>query len=547
VFVLLKGSRIARSVAAVCVLAIAALACSAQEAQTYPVKGTVLNSITREPIARALVDGHQDAVLTDNDGRFELNLPAGETQLSLRRPGYASSEQRHTAMINVAPDMAELTFYLTPQALITGHVTLSTGDEADGIRITAYRRRVVNGRERWAMQSMTTTNSEGAFRLANLDAPASYLLCSMPANDRIGSLAVNAVSFGYAPAYYPGVSDFSAAGVLNLSPGQQAQADFALTRQPFYPVTIAIPGREGGRGGGIQIHDAGGRVLEFSTRWDPIQGTTQVNLPSGRYYAETRGMGREQTYGRVDFTVAGAPVFGLAMAMVPLHPIPVEVHKDFTTNNGNATQGSTTSGSGELDLNAGLNVSLDSADAFGQQMGGGNLRHPPGSSDSNLYEIENVIPGRYWIQTMPYEGYVSSITSGGVDLAREPLVVGAGNATSPIQITMRNDGGQIQGQILSQNPGGTGPTAFIYAIPAFSTSSNIAQAFTRGGSQFTIANLAPGSYHVIALSQPAEIDPSDAQSLAPYSGKGQTVSVEAGGSASVQLEILSGSSEGTAP
>ena len=39
--VLLKGSPIARSVAAVCVLAIAALACSAQEAQTYPVKGTV--------------------------------------------------------------------------------------------------------------------------------------------------------------------------------------------------------------------------------------------------------------------------------------------------------------------------------------------------------------------------------------------------------------------------------------------------------------------------------------------------------------------------
>ena len=77
--------------------------------------------------------------------------------------------------------------------MITGHVTLSTGDEADGIRITVYRRQVVNGRERWALQNIVTTNSEGAFRLANLEAPATYLLYSMPAHDRVGPIAPGAV------------------------------------------------------------------------------------------------------------------------------------------------------------------------------------------------------------------------------------------------------------------------------------------------------------------------------------------------------------------
>jgi hypothetical protein len=553
VLCLLKGSRVAQVTAAICVLAVSCAALA--HAQTYPVKGTILNSITHEPIARALVDGHQDAVLTDNDGRFELNLPAGETQLSVRRPGYNSRERR-TSMVNVAANMADVTLYLTPEALISGHVTLSTGDEADGIRIAAYRKHVVNGRERWTMQSMTTTNSEGAFRLANLDAPASYLIYSMPAHERLGPVAPGATSFGYPSVFYPGVADVAAAGVLNVSPGQQAQADFTLTRQPFYPVTIAVPGREGGRGVGIEIHDASGRVVEFGTRWDPIRQTAQINLPTGRYYAEGHFGGEGQTYGRVDFTVAGGPVSGLTMALVPLHAVPVEIHKDFTANNGSTPDVALVS-NGQSESNPGLGMVLASVDAFGQQTGGG-LRHSDGLSDGSAFELENVTPGRYWVQTTPYMGYVSSITSGGVDLAREPLVIGAGNATAPIQITLRNDGGQIQGQILTQNPGsetsqstttaGTGAiaTTYIYAIPLFATPSSTPQAFAHGSTQFTLSNLAPGSYRVIALDEPTEIDPSDPQDLAKYTGKGQTVSVEAGGTASVQLEVISSAGEGPA-
>ena len=39
--------------------------------------------------------------------------------------------------------MPALTFYLEPEALITGQVMLSTADAADGIRVMAYRRRII--------------------------------------------------------------------------------------------------------------------------------------------------------------------------------------------------------------------------------------------------------------------------------------------------------------------------------------------------------------------------------------------------------------------
>lgn len=549
---LLKRSRVAR-IAAACALGLAVPCCIAQDsAATYPVQGMVLDRVSGQPIARALVDANADAVLTDNDGHFELNLPGGTREINIRRPGYGSRFGGIAQAVTVGANMPDLTFYLIPNSLITGHVTLSTGDEADGIRIMAYRKRIVNGRERWTLQGVVNTNSEGAFRLANLEAPASYLLYSMPAHDGVGPIAPGATSYGYPSSYYPGVADFSAASVLTLSPGQQAQADFSLTRQPFYPVTIAVANHSEGRGIPIQIYDSSGRVLEFGTRWNPEQGTAQVNLPSGRYYAEARFGGEEQAYGRVDFTVAGGPVSGLSMAMLPLHPVPVEIRKEFTANSSTGPQGSITSG--PVDFNAGLNLMLASADAFEMGGRGGGLRHVPGSTDSSLFEIENVAPGRYWVETNLFEGYVSSITSGGVDLMREPLVIGPGNATAPIEVTLRNDAGSISGQ-LNQSTSvetasvGTAPVgtasalgvvsrAHIYAIPLFPTASSVPQTVAQTTGQFSISNLAPGSYHVIALEDAEEIDPTDTQEIAKYTGKGQTITVEANGTANVQLDLI---------
>jgi hypothetical protein len=60
--------------------------------QTYQVRGTVINSVTHEPIARALVSFSGEAsgsMLTDSGGRFEFpNIPAGRCVLQARRPGF---------------------------------------------------------------------------------------------------------------------------------------------------------------------------------------------------------------------------------------------------------------------------------------------------------------------------------------------------------------------------------------------------------------------------------------------------------------------------
>ena len=439
----------------ICTLVLGSVTLIAQDAQqTYPVHGTVLDSVTRQPIARALVDSHsQGATLTDNDGHFEFNLTAGSADLLVRRPGYEPmTGSLHSHRVQVGPSTPELTFTLTPEALITGQVTLSTADPADGIRVIAYRHHLVNGRMQWAMQSTATTNSEGIFRIARLQA-GEYLLYTESARGRDGPAIPGAKTFGYPPVYYPGTADSASSAVLTLTAGQHAQADFALTRQRYYTVSFTVSDPRAAARTSFEIRDAAGHATGFPVRWDAMQGIVQATVPNGHYYLEANsGNVRAafsvnfsvrltgdsgQTYGRTDFTVANAPLIGLPLTLFPLRPIPVNIHKDFTaSSSSNTAQLSDLSGA-PIDLSSGLSLSLVSGEEFlGQGNVSGQPRPLPGTNDGTSFEFSGASPGRYWVATSAFQGYVSSITSGGVDLAREPLTIGPGGASASIEVTL---------------------------------------------------------------------------------------------------------------
>ena len=77
-----------------------------------------------------------------------------------------------------------------------------------------------------------------------------------------------------------------------ITPGQQLDFELALNRQPFYPVTIAVPNAAPGLPVGVQIFDPSGRPLEYATSWNQQRGVAEVNLPNGQYYAEAHSGGQ---------------------------------------------------------------------------------------------------------------------------------------------------------------------------------------------------------------------------------------------------------------
>ena len=131
----------------------------------------MINSVTREPVARALVYSNDKrfGVLTDDEGRFEFeyfapvqspaqaSAPSFRTspfdrsiELAARKPGFLNSENAYQIQ-TTSPD--GITIALVPEALIVGRVNLPSANQSDRIMVGLYKRYVREGRPYWTQAS----------------------------------------------------------------------------------------------------------------------------------------------------------------------------------------------------------------------------------------------------------------------------------------------------------------------------------------------------------------------------------------------------------
>lgn len=511
------------------------------------VRGTVLNSVTGQPVARVLVQlgDQQHVLLTDSEGRFEFaGVTPGTTQINLRRPGYLESRGNFSAWhtVHITPGMPDVTLTLTPAAQITGQVSLSTGDTADGIRVTLLRSSMQDGRAAWVGAGIDVTSSDGIFRFGDLQ-PGRYVLFTQPSLDRdIPTSQAEALRYGFPPVYYPAGGDFSAAGRITLAPGQHFEAEIPLTRQPFYPVTATVTNRENMNGISVQVRDRSGRNLGLPVEYTHHGQTIRANLPSGSYILEATSFGFASTAGRVDVTVNGAPVRGLNLTLLPSATVTGQVHRELTgnlsnNNGGNgANNNANNGGGGQLAVRP-VHLSLAPVDdSAAGRWGRGNTQ----SNDDDTFQFNNVAPGRYWVQADSPEGYIASITAGGVNLARDPLVVDPGNSNAPIEVTVRDDSATLAASLSAQGPESSGTQqgqGYFYAIPLFDTPTHFRWGTLQGSGPASFSGMAPGTYRVFAFDAPQDIEYRNPEAMQGYAGKGKTVTLEPGGTSTVQLDI----------
>src|SRR5215813_2112673 len=178
-------------------------------------RGTVVNSVTHEPVPHALVysPDNRFATTTSDDGRFEFTLPQGlavsakhqfasgsdifftptglaaqpgpnrPNSLIARKPGYLENYEGQ-GQVSIEPNQEEVTIPLLPEARVIGQVVPPGTDGAQGIRVALYQRFNQDGRERWeAVGGEGMTRTGGKFRFANL-APGSYKLLTHESMDR---------------------------------------------------------------------------------------------------------------------------------------------------------------------------------------------------------------------------------------------------------------------------------------------------------------------------------------------------------------------------
>jgi len=557
-----QGRAFRHLVLAALLLPVCVRQCHSQTAQggnyrSDTISGTVLNSVTHEPIGRALVYSADEryATFTDDHGHFELSMPEppqspearwmgnGQPVLQAKKPGYLTDRGPHGSAV-LGPNPKEATLSLVPEGLILGQVKFPSAEAADHAQVMLYRREVRDGFAQWTPLTQVRTRSDGEFRFAGLRA-GEYKVFTLETVERDPLANVpNGPVFGFPPRFFAAARDFATADTIQVRAGETITANVAPERQRYYDVRVPIAGAEAGAPQGLQVsvHAQGHRGPGFALGYDPNQHAIRGSLPNGSYTIEAASYEPSAATGIASITVENAPVNAPPLTMTPNVSIEINVRQDTTA-------------AGSLQVQLSLYVTLQSAEEVSVERGSGETYQ----SQGNPLVLAGVSPGRYWVQVQPSQSgiYVASATSGPKDLLRAPLVVPFGASVPPIEITVRNDPAEIDAtvdgkpfQYSSVAVGGTigsvgrngplraGGGLSVYCVPAGNDGSPAREFFSLPDGSFTLQQLTPGDFRILAFDTPQQLEYRNPAAMRIYETMGQVVHLTAGQKLQVQLQPI---------
>ena len=520
------------------------------------------------------------------DGGQELNPSVSRMQstafnrpnmLTARKPGFTPDPDNPGQSLQ-SDASKELTLTLVPESLIAGTVTLPSSEAPDNIMLQIFRRQVQDGRARWVSAGGSQSTSDGEFRFADLPA-GTYKLLTHEQLDHdpvtIDSLTVDPLTharraplLGYPPVYYQNASDFGSAATIQLGAGQTQTVSLTLAKQPYYRVKVPVipPPETGIR---VSVYSLGRKGPGFSLGYNGNDHAIEGLLPNGTYTVEASSFGPNGLSGAQSITIKGAPIEGPSMTLLPNASIPVILKPEFAGTDHNVI--STWNINGRNVALKGLrrylaNITLEPTDDL-EMRGGGSLRDPTRSDDDALF-IDGVAPGSYWVQVHPALGYVASVRSGNFDLLHQPLVVTAGGAGSPIEISLRDDVAEISGTVegipssalaqastsasgdahgwTSYTPYGGQAGARLYCIPTSDGNGQFMQIWVAPDGSFSYSGLAPGTYRLLAFDhEPPDFEYRSPEAMQAYDSKGIVIRLVGGQKERVQVQLISTSSSGS--
>jgi hypothetical protein len=517
-------------------------------------KGMVLNRVTRAPVGRALVFtvDQQMAAMTDDRGRFEFRTgtasgggsekgdsanafsPGARTTMTryfqVRKPGYLDSAQ--TAVSDGGSSAGDATIYLKPEALIVGKIISGDAEHVLRFQVQLYKQEFRQGQEHWQQAGNFMTWSDGEFRFAGLAAGTYKVVSAEQMDQEFQSGRPRGQEFGYPATFYPGVADFASASVIRVATGETFEANFTVTRRPYYSVRIPVANAPE-EGVNLLVYPLGHPGPGFSLGYDPGEQAIVGRLPDGAYTVGAESYGPNGAAGMTNFSVQGEAAQGAGLNMVPNGTAVVNVKELFRNTDGESPQ---TPPQGFVSRGVGgskpaLQLELGPAEDFGlaQPL----FSRPIGDAVDTL-EIAGIVPGKYTVRASPTQGYASSVLYGGVELLRQPLVVGLGGISSPVEVTVRDDGAQVQGEVEDEEtspPGANGtaatkPPRFLHFVPMPGSTGQYRETSSNSQGAFFESQLPPGEYLVLAFSGgDPNLHVSFAQAIAKYSAVGQVISV----------------------
>lgn len=240
--------------AAIAVLgAILLISARGAQAQTsYRIAGRVVNAATGEPVRRATVAVLSEdsntlvaSALTDADGHFAISgLAAGKYPLTASRRGFRTSSYDEHDGFNTAivtgpgQDTEHLVFQIPPGAVIYGSVTGDGGDPVQNAQVVLFRLDASAPERHPTRDQGATTDDTGAYEFSDLAAGQYFVAVgaqpwyAMHSRPGEAESSDNSLDVAYPVTFFDSTTDEASASPIDVTAGTRAEVDISMHAVP---------------------------------------------------------------------------------------------------------------------------------------------------------------------------------------------------------------------------------------------------------------------------------------------------------------------------
>ena len=532
--------------------------------QSFRIAGIVVSASTGQPLASASVAiapvmrGEErdiaKSVVTGADGRFAFAaLSRGKYSLMARAHGFSlqafERHEQYSSAIAVGPDQdsEHLVFRLQPDAALDGEVTDENNDPVQFAMVRLFPTKSGDGM-RSGPVDQTQTDDQGHYHIGHLLPGAYYMAVSArpwyaqnvrtPTAYNPNPEAANApppatpqpdaaLDVTFPTTFYPDATDSADASPLQIAPGARETANVVLR---------AVPSLH------LRIHTG------ESAAQRPIIG--RMIFP--RVYQRIFGGYLDSVFNAPDSWVAPGviEISGLA----PGHYV-IEI----PPSTGAGDKGSSRGWYREIDLAGDADINTSDSPGFANVSGtilfedsavprgasiqllspdtGETFRSDINRKGEFDFPADSVRPGRYLVMLGSGRGfYMKKLVATGAKVAGRAIDIGAGGNVRLAVIAAPGEA-QVDGIALHDDAGFAG--AMVVLVPQ--DAANNAPLFRRDQSDsdgsFTLSNVVPGPYTVVAIASGWDLDWSNPAVLQPYLKRGEPVQVPPDGKLQVKVQV----------
>jgi hypothetical protein len=475
------------------------------------------------------VDSHDG--ITDASGRFQLAVDPGRYAMSVTRNGYArqtmgmAGSAKPASMITLScrTEVTELRFTMTPQGLIIGTVVDEDNEPVANATVEAFSYHTVSQGSRIRIAGSARTDDRGKYRIFGISPGRYYVAARMQDFSGLPT-AQEKQQMSYVRTYYPGTSHASAAAPVQVVPGQENEADIAISKVPTVHISGKLLGDHRPRGVRIVAYPAN------HPSWDPGQiDSGEADDKTGDWAIQGLQPGAYTLVSdRIDNGVRDGVRLTVSIGTKNIDNLDLVLSR-YPDLAGKVA----VAGGGQLP--PAIKVALQPREALAS-MGYGSVQPNAGGEfflKATTPDLADII-----VSNLPPGYFVKSVTVAGREVSETGIELGLGGSRS-VEIVISPNGATLEGSI-SDEEDKPSAGAMIVLVPSpgrrrLKSAYYIATADQNGG--FTLRGIRPGEYIAVAWDSLDSFDYTDPEVLEIAEKQGQTLKLEEGGR-KIQLRAL---------